>query len=473
MKFVEKVNRIKYKMNKKGIISFIIILVVAITGFLGYEYNTVKKWDNLIYSGVKVEGTDLSGKTIDQAKAIIKQNHGAPVLSKKINIKVQDKTYSLEYSKLSPVYDIDSTVSEVFSYGKNLSLFSKYNLIKGAKTKNFELKFVYDKKPLNDLIASIEKDVNRDAVNASINVSGGILVTPDKKGGKLQKEALEKELISKINGKVGGDTNVEAVVDVLTAKVTTDMLSSINAKISTFSTNYGSISAAARANNITVATRSINGAVLLPGETFSYNDTVGIRTAARGYKEAPVIVNNKVESGLGGGICQVSTTLYNAVLRGNLKVVERAHHSLPSHYVPLGMDATVDYGNLDFKFSNSYSYPLYIQGSTVGGVVSFSIYSNSSLTSTTCTIVNDVVANIQPTMKYVNDATLLEGKTVVDQPSYVGHKVNVYRKIYKDGVFVSQETVSNDFYKAINGVTRTGTKKAEPIVQNTPSTPVQ
>ena len=470
---MEKKYKGKYKVNKKAIIFIITIIIVVFTGLLGYGYNSVKRWDNLIYSGAKVDGIDLSGKTREQAKEILKQNHENLVLSKKINIKVQDKTYSLEYSKLSPKYDIDGTVNEVFSYGKNLSLFSKYILVNGSKTKNFDLKFDYEKKPVNELIASIEKDINKEVVDASINISGGISVTPDIKGAKLQKEALEKELFSKINGKVGEDTNVEAVVNVQTAKVTTEMLSSINAKISNFSTNFGTISAAARANNIVVATRSINGKVLLPGETFSYNDTVGIRTAARGYMEAPVIVNNKVESGLGGGICQVSTTLYNAVLRGNLKVTERAHHSLPSHYVPLGMDATVDYGNLDFKFTNSYSYPLYIQGTTVGGVVNFSIYSNSSLTSTTVTVVNDVVSNTQPTISYINDATILEGTKVVEQPSSVGHKVNVYRKIYKDGAFVNQETISNDTYKTINGVIRVGTKKPDPIVQTLTSTPIQ
>ena len=475
MKVTGKINEFKKKINKKGIILFLIIFIVGITGFIGYENSTVNKWGNLIYPGVAVEGTDLSGKTKEQAEAILKQNHGNAIISKKINIKVQDKTYSLEYSKIKAAYDIDSTVNEVFSYGKNLSLMGKYNLIKTAKTKDFELKFVYDKKTVSDFIASIGKEVNKNAVNASITVSGNISVTPDTKGAKLQKEALEKELFSKINGKIGTDTNVTAVVEAVNPKITSDMLSSVNAQISTFSTNYA-YSSASRANNIALATRTVNGKILLPGETFSFNDTVGIRTVAKGYQQAPVDVDNKVVLGLGGGICQVSTTLYNAVLRGDLKIAERNHHSLPSRYVPLGMDATVDYGNLDFKFTNSYSYPLYIQGNASGGSLTFSIYSNSSLTSTTCTVNNDVVATIQPTTKYVDDATLLAGKTVLDQPAYVGHKVNVYRKIYKNGVFVSQETVSNDYYKVIDGVIRRGTKKAEVITPTAPAkqtTPAQ
>lgn len=451
----------KKKTNKKAIISLIVIFIVAITGFFSYEYNTVKKWDNLIYPGVMVDNVDLSGKTKEQAKTVLEEHHGNSILNKKINIKTGDKTYSLEYAKLSPVYKYDETLNEVFSYGKNLSLMGKYSLIRSAKTKNFDIVFSYDKKPVSNLIAVMEKEINKDAKNASININGGFTVVPEQKGTKLQVQQLQSKLDADINGKVGSDTNVDAPIEIVNPKITASMLTGINARISTFSTNYGSISGPARANNIAVATKSVNGTILMPGDTFSFNGVVGIRTTARGYQEAPVIIGNKVDSGLGGGICQVSTTLYNAVLKGNLKISERSHHTLPSHYVPLGMDATVDYGNLDFKFTNSYSYPLYIQGTTGGGYVTFSIYSNSSLTATTCTVTNEVYATIPSTTNYVDDATLLEGQTVVEQPAYTGYKVKVYRKIYTNGTFVKQETVSNDYYKPVTGIVKRGTKKAD------------
>lgn len=448
-------------MNKNGIIAVIIIFIVAITGFFTFEYNTVKKWDNLIYPGVKVGNIDLSGKTKEEAKAILTKNQGNDILNKKINIKTENKTYTLEYSKINPVYKYDDTINEIFAYGKNLSLMGKYSAITLKKTKNFDLIFSYDKKPVNDLLAVIDKETTKNAVDATIKVNSGFAVTPEQNGVKLQLKELQDKLFSEINGKTGSDTTIEATVDQVKAKVTSDMLSSINARISTFSTDYGSISGAARANNIAVATRSVNGKVLMPGETFSFNGIVGERTAASGYQEAPVIIGNKVDSGLGGGICQVSTTLYNAVLKANLKIAERSHHTLPSHYVSLGMDATVDWGNLDFKFTNSYSYPLYIQGSTGGGYVTFSIYSNATLAATTCTITNSVYDTIPSTTTTIDDPTLLEGQTIVDQPAYTGYKVTVYKNIYTNGVFVNQETVSNDYYKPVNGVIKKGTKKPE------------
>jgi len=113
----------------------------------------------------------------------------------------------------------------------------------------------------------------------------------------------------------------------------------------------------------------------MPGETFSFNQVVGERTEQRGYQSGPVIVGNQVESGLGGGICQVSSTLYNTILLGNINATERMHHTMPSSYVPLGMDATVDWGNIDYKFRNNLQSPVYIEAYTSNGNVVFNLYS--------------------------------------------------------------------------------------------------
>ncbi|MHC1720283.1 MAG: VanW family protein [Clostridiaceae bacterium] len=455
--------RINKRKNKQKAIIFSSLLLAAFIGMSAIGYNTVKAWDNLVYPKVLVDGIDLSGKTKEEAVAILAENHGNAILNKKINIEVEGQVYSLEYSKLNPSYDFNAAVDQAFSYGKNLSMSGKFSAIKFSKEKNVELGLKYNKAPINELIATIEKQYNKEAVNAKLNINSGFSITPEQNGTKLNREDLEKELYSKINGKIGTNTDVKAVFTVTKANVTSDMLKGINAKVSSFSTNYGSISSPARANNIVISTRSINGTVLMPGETFSFNGVVGKRTIERGYQEAPVIVKNKVESGLGGGICQVSSTLYNAVLRANLKIAARAHHTYPSSYVPVGMDATVDYGNLDFKFTNNYSYPLYIQSSTGGGIVSFSIYSNSSLASIKCTITNDVYETIQPTTQYINDSAIAAGTTVIDQPAHAGYKVRVYRTVYKDGKQINKETISNDNFRVINGIVKVGTKPAETV----------
>jgi vancomycin resistance protein YoaR len=449
--------------KKKAIIAVSIFFVVFVC-VAAFENNTVKGWDGLIYPGVTVDGTDISGMNKEQAAEILTKDHGDVISNKKINVTVEGKTYSLEYSKLKPTYDIDAAVEEACAYGKDLSLFGQFNAIKFSKDKALELKLDYDDKALSNFISTIEKELNVEAVNAKIDINGGFIVTPEKDGKRLDKEALKKELLSKIDGKLGADTNVSASMVTVKADVTADELKNINAKISTFGTNYGSISSAARANNVVMATKSINGTVLMPGETFSFNGVVGERTEARGYQAASVIVGNKIESGLGGGICQVSSTLYNACLKGNLKINERTHHTFPSAYVPKGQDATVDYGNIDFKFTNSYSYPLYIEGTTGGGYISFSIYSDKSLTATTCTITNEVYETIQPTIQYIDDANLLAGNTVTETAAHTGYKVKVYKTVYTNGKMVSQETITDDYYKVVNAVVKKGTMAA-PAVQ--------
>jgi vancomycin resistance protein YoaR len=376
-------NRKRKKSAKKNklilpVIMLITILLAAACGYITYHYNYIKYWDNLIYPGVTVEGVNLSEKTKDEAKVIIKQNFSDQIVKKNINVKADEKTYTLNYSKLSPKYDVNDAVNKAFDYGKNTNIFTKYLMLRRPKNQNFKLKFSYDEKPVNELINKIQSDVNKDPVNASIEIdNNNFNVVSEIDGKKLEKDKLEKETLNEINGNVGQDISINALTEVVASRIKGDTLKGINSLIGSYSTNFAA-SSAERSNNIVLATKSINGKVLMPGDTFSFNDIVGERTGERGYEPAPVIIGNKLESGLGGGICQVSTTLYNAVYRAGIASTEREHHTMPVHYVPQGMDATVDYGNIDYKFKNTYTYPIYIQAYIANGNIVFNLYSNSS-----------------------------------------------------------------------------------------------
>lgn len=358
---------------------FGILLLSAACGYVTYNYNYIKYWNGLIYPGVTVGGVNLSEKTKDEAQEILKHNFSEQIVKKNININVEGKIYTLNYSKISPKYSIDDAVNAAFNYGKSSNMFVQYIMLKMNKDENFDLNFAYDEKPVKELISNIQSEVNKDPVNASLGIDNGNLnVISEVNGKKLEKDKLEKETLSKINGSIGQNVTVTAPVKQIPAKIKGDSLKSINSLIGTYSTNFAS-SSSQRANNITLATKSINGKILMPGEVFSFNDTVGERTEERGYEPAPVIIGNKLESGLGGGICQVSTTLYNAVNRAGMTSVEREHHTMPVHYVPQGMDATVDYGNIDYKFKNTYQYPVYIQAYILNGNIMFNLYSNASM----------------------------------------------------------------------------------------------
>lgn len=188
-------------------------------------------------------------------------------------------------------------------------------------------------------------------------------------------------------------------------------------QLSTFSTWY--IGSNNRYQNLVVAASKINGTVIMPGETFSYNSTVGERTIAAGFREATVFENNQAVSGLGGGICQVSTTLYNAVLFSNLEVVERTNHMFLSTYFTGGRDATVAWGSLDFKFKNNRNYPIKIVAGVANGGVHVSIYG----------------------LKTPDDYQVEIFSNYIGSGTY-----QTYKRLIKDGQVISTELISTDTY---------------------------
>jgi len=396
------------------IIILLIIVAIGVGGGYYYVYSNTKNWTNLIYPGVKVGEVDISGKTLAEAKEMINQKYGDAVVKKNINIKTPLKTYSLDYKKLNARYNIDEVVEKAFDYGKELNLYGKYKLIKKPISTQLNLKFVYDPKPLQELISNMKKEIDKTPVEGSIAlIDGNFKITPDVKGAKLIDDKLEKEILGKINGDLNvPDITVEAEIDPVLANMTLEKLQTVNSIVSTFSTNFSS-SPYGRSTNITLAAKSINGTFLMPGQSFSFNGKVGQRTAAKGYQPAPVDIGTKVSTDLGGGICQVSTSLYNTVIRANIKSTVRNHHSIPSAYIPLGMDATVDWGNLDYAFTNTLDYPIYIESIVKNKILTWNLYSNSSLKLRTYDMVHEIYETTPPgPTKFIDDPTLFVGENV-------------------------------------------------------------
>lgn len=212
---------------------------------------------------------------------------------------------------------------------------------------------------------------------------------------------------------------------VLYPSVTTNMIGTeaFPDLLSEFSTKYAA-SNKNRTTNLILASKKINGTVLMPGETFSYNKVVGARTIAAGYKEAPIYVSGRVEDGIGGGICQITTTLYNAVLYANLDIVERSNHQFVPSYAGPSRDATVVYGAIDFKFKNNRDYPIKITCSVSGGIANFKIWGLKS----------DNDYEVQITSRTT-------GKTATAIYS------EAYKTLKKNGAVVSTTLLSKDTYK--------------------------
>lgn len=240
-----------------------------------------------------------------------------------------------------------------------------------------------------------------------------------------------------------GNNYARLVTEVVMPKVKAADFHGINGIIASYSTSYKTWERS-RAHNIKRACRAIDGFLLKPGEVFSYNAVVGPRVRKNGYLDAPQFVRGKIIEGPGGGVCQVSTTLYNAVLLANLKVRERSHHSRPIAYVPLGRDATVEYGLLDLKFENTSGAPIYISASAERGRVDIKIFGKKSDQQVEILTTGHKI--ILPKVIEHPDSRLEAGESVVEQPGREGHHIEVYRIVRVGGKIVRKELISRNYY---------------------------
>lgn len=256
-------------------------------------------------------------------------------------------------------------------------------------------------------------------------------------------------------------------------KVTIDQIGSeaFPDRISTFTTRYD-VSDTNRTTNLVIACQKINGKVVLAGETFSYNKALGPRTLAAGYRNGKVYEGGEVVDGIGGGICQISSTLYNTVLMANLETVERRNHQFVTSYLPAGRDATVVYGMTDFKFKNTRKYPVKIVASAKNGIATVSIYGIKEENEYTFSFKTKTIASIPFTTKYEEDGTLPAGKEKVRQKGANGLKTETYITKMLNGKVISTTLLSRDTYDAMARIVVRGGKGGEQTTPNpTPVTP--
>ncbi len=254
-------------------------------------------------------------------------------------------------------------------------------------------------------------------------------------------------------------------------KITIDKIGSeaFPDQLGTFTTRYD-VSDRDRSTNLVIACQKINGKVVLAGETFSYNKALGPRTAAAGYRNGKIYSGGEVVDGIGGGICQISSTLYNTVLMSNLEIVERRNHQFVTSYVPAGRDATVVYGMTDFKFKNTRKYPVRIVATAKNGIATVTMYGIKEENEYTFTFSTKTVASIPFTTKYEEDNSLPAGTEKVKQKGANGLKTETYMTKLLNGKPVSTTLLSRDTYDAM---ARTVIKGTNTTLTNEPTPPAE
>lgn len=296
----------------------------------------------------------------------------------------------------------------------------------------------------------------RPAQDASFSVSNGtVSIVPHQDGVGADIEALADELTVALMRDDNRTVELRTmrVEPALTTEVAKTM--GIKERIGTYRTTYDSGNKP-RVNNIHTLADAIDNTLVAPGETFSFNGTVGPRTAAKGYQEAPAIVNGVLVPQLGGGICQFGTTIFNAVFESGLPVVERRNHSFYISHYPKGRDATVSWGGPDFKFKNDTEHWVLIATGHTAGSVTVSLYSTDPGYQVASSIGDWYDVKPHP-VREVPDDTLGLGSRVVEDHGIDGRKIVITRKVTKNGTVVREDKFTS-VYKAVEEVVRVGTK---------------
>lgn len=293
----------------------------------------------------------------------------------------------------------------------------------------------------------IRADFDSEASDAYVDNSGGERkIIGHKEGRKLDFDALKKAIDSK-------EKTFSVSYEILKPKVYTDQLGDENFPVllgkCVTKYNEGAVS---RSSNVKLAASKINGYVMNKGDVFSFNAVVGKRNYAAGFKDAPVYTGSGVENGVGGGVCQVSSTLYGAVLRANLNIVSRTNHSYTVSYTEPGLDATVSYGSIDFKFSNPFPQPVKIKATASGGTMTVYIYGTKQ-NDNTVSLEHKILSTTPRSVRKVLNPALKVGSEVIKTAGYDGMKVQNYRHI-KDssGNIIKTENLGVSTYVTLDKV---------------------
>lgn len=445
---------------KKSIIVSIFIAVVLIIAALGsgfYIYKNILNIDT-IYKGVTIDGYDVGNKRMEQALEYIKEKKEKEIPNKSMNLIYEEKIFNIKLPQLGFSYKYEDGVKTAFKLGRQGNILKRLkDIIKIKNGVEVPLNFSYKYNKIEDVVKEISQEINKEASDATINITKGKITLTDEIIGKiLMTDKLSRDIIENIYLL----KDMKIPVENIQPRITKDVLSRIDGIIGEFSTSFRG-SSSGRIENIKLSAKAISNKLILPGEELSYNNTTGPRESEYGYKEANVIIGGELTPGLGGGVCQTSTTMYNALILADITILERHPHSIPANYVPYGQDAAVAYGYLDLKFRNDFDFPIFTYAKTVENNLYIYIYGDTKSKDYVVKIKPEIVEKIYAKTEERYDESLPPGTRLDIQKGRTGYKVNTYKSIVKNGKLVSKELITSDHYRKKDYIYKVG-----PVLQN-------
>lgn len=410
--------------------------------------------------GVIVAGKDISGKTKQEALTALKAWFSE---SKAKNLKLVSEYLLVQPQNVTPEslgasLELEATMKEV-PFEDFLAFNSRRLTGSVVPVKDIEPTLKFDSKKIEALADFIEENMKAGAPARATWQEGRVTRTHEVPGMSLDLSKLSDAVFRAVlEGK-----ETEIPMELAAKKVADEDLDKITEVVSSYTTHFNN-GQSERSNNIRLAASILNGRILLPGETFSFNRFLGRRTSAGGFQRAGVLVNGRKEYDIGGGICQVSTTLYNAAVFADLKIKARSPHSRPVPYVPLGRDAAVSFPEPDLAFTNTHDTPIAISATVGPGVIDFRILGQKS-EEKEIQIVQGGTSTASNGVKYVQDDSLGYGVEKVIESGSSRRTMSTYKVTLKDGKEVSREALSTSVYRGSPRIIARNSKAIAPAAK--------
>lgn len=440
---------------KKLVVYFLLILFLG--GVLLVAGDSALAYSGKLCHGLFIADVSVGGMLVAEAEqkvaAVLRDKKSKPVAA----LRFEDKTWPVGWDSVSGSPDATHLVRQAYGVGRAGNLMARmleqFVTIHGGAVVPLEL--AVDREKLRRLVINAAASVDREAVDASIEERpAGVIIKADITGRKTDVEntmiLLEQAVVS------GRETTVSLVTKAVPAAIRAQDLKGIDNRLASFTTTYDATDAS-RSRNIQVAAASLTGVLVRAGETFSFNDRIGLRTPERGYQMAPTLSSTGVVMDWGGGVCQVSSTVYNAALLAGFAVVERSPHYQPPSYVPLGQDATVADGQIDLKLKNVRKQAVYIQSIALAGTLEVRLYGKREHGEPTIHIESTEKTVQLPHTIMLQDPKLPLGQEIVESEGRNGFVVTVQRILMQGQKEISREKISTDEFDGTDRIVRVGT----------------
>ena len=448
-------------MNKKIIIC---VCVLVLSVLLGRHMSIVRflsaNSGETIHNNIFINGIDVGGMLPEEAEATLQQSME---LDRKVIGFVYNNSlvFSNTFTDFGAKYDFSVLVAEAFSYGRAGTRRERYAIIRKLENQAHQItgepKYLYDEAAIPDRLEAVRTQATIPAKNASMKLEAGQFVISEGENGRTPDiQDAAKQLKQILASQQPGQVMLKMYT--VQPSYTAEHFLNAQSLLGTFTGYFQDGDESSRGINIRLAAAKINNSVLYPGEVFSTSEVLASNNPESGYARSSVIVDGRLVEDYGGGVCQVASVLYNALLFAELAIVQRSNHSMRVYYMEAGFDAAIAGDYMDLKFRNNTEHPILIEATAVNGNLQVKIHGKETRPANrSLAFVSELVETIQPEPdKVLMDENLPSGHVLVNTEAQEGYKYELFKIIFMDGQQVGRERVNTSIYRPVQGVVSRG-----------------